>query len=116
MLPAMDICKYILGPDFLTWFHEDNTALIRVIRTGHNPTLRHLGRTHGVDIASMREKFYKLDKLDILYEKSSLMAADIFTKAYTSAQKWHEVAALINVYGAEFRKTIGVEYIVPKPK
>ena len=30
--------------------HGDNEAILQVCRTGRNPTMRHLGRTHGISI------------------------------------------------------------------
>ena len=34
-------------------FHDDNEAMIEVRRTGDNPTMRHIGRAHGVSVAFM---------------------------------------------------------------
>ena len=33
--------------------HSDNTATISIARTGNNPTMRHMGRTHGVSLTWM---------------------------------------------------------------
>ncbi len=59
--------------------------------------MRHLTRVHGVDIASMHETYSKNDAWHIHYEKSDKMAADIYTNAFTSKQKWDQVRTLINV-------------------
>ena len=32
-------------------FHADNESMIAVCNTGKNPTMRHIGRTHGISIA-----------------------------------------------------------------
>ena len=37
----------------------DNQAMMEVIRTGRNPTMRQLGRVHGVGIGFMHEQFSK---------------------------------------------------------
>ena len=37
-------------------FHEDNTAMIQVIKTGRNPTMKHLHRVHRICVASMHER------------------------------------------------------------
>ena len=71
-------------------FHEDNQALIAVMQTGRNPTMRHLGRVHRVAIAWMHEIFGH-ECIDLVYTHSSEMAADVFTKAFVSKEKWIEL-------------------------
>eukprot|EP00972_Heterocapsa_arctica_P017128 2532510-Heterocapsa_arctica.AAC.1 len=70
--------------------------MIRVVETGRNPTMRYLLRTHGVSVTWLRETS-KNDFLDLEYELSSRMCADIYTKAFTDACKWVEVCDLINI-------------------
>ena len=74
--------------------------MIRVIETGRNPTMRHLGRVHNVDIAWLHERFqepsYGLD-----YCLTDRMRADLFTKAYTNQDKWKHAVSLINVVDYE---------------
>ena len=65
--------------------HEDNQAMIKVVQSGRNPTMRYLGRTHGVSVAWLHETF-KGEDLDLAYEQSSRMSADIFTKAFTDPE------------------------------
>ena len=36
-------------------FHEGNQAMIRVVSTGKNPTMRYLARTHRVSVAWLHE-------------------------------------------------------------
>mgnify|MGYP007060145185 CR=1 FL=1 len=96
LIPETYIASYMFRPNIVCYFHEDNTALIRVVKTGRNPTMRHLTRVHGVDISSMHEKF-AADTWHIHYEKSEKMAADIYTKAFTNKVKWDQVRTLINV-------------------
>jgi hypothetical protein len=74
---------------------EDNTASARVIETGKNPTMRHLGRTHKVCIQWIHERFQEKDML-LTICPTALQAADIFTKAFSNADKWKEVIGLIN--------------------
>ena len=35
--------------------HDDNSAMIQVFKTGRNPTMRTLGRVHGISICPMHE-------------------------------------------------------------
>ena len=58
-LPALDLWDAILnGKAKLLAHHkpslqflEDNEAAIRILRSGRNPTMRHISRTHGVQLA-----------------------------------------------------------------
>ena len=60
--------------------------------------MRHIGRTHGVSVSWLSERFaegdYSLDYCDTDDE-----VADIYTKAFTDALKWkhaHELAGVID--------------------
>ena len=77
-------------------FHEDNQTMIRVIETGRNPTMRYLARTHRVSVAWLHETFSQ-QSITLMYEVSSRMCADIYTKAFTDATKWQAVCDLINI-------------------
>jgi len=81
-------------------FHEDNQAMIRVIETGRNPTMRHLQRTHRVSVAWLHETFQS-EFLSLRYSLTSRMCADIFTKAFTDVRQWGGVCALINTIAPE---------------
>ena len=79
-------------------FYEDNTAAIQILSTGKNPTLRHLGRTHRVDLAWLHEVFAQQSQIDLSYCKTDQQAADIFTKVFISTILWRQVLRLISVY------------------
>eukprot|EP00974_Lingulodinium_polyedra_P029591 2851022-Lingulodinium_polyedra.AAC.1 len=49
------MCDNVLFEDYPVLFHEDNSAMIRVIKTGRNPILRYLHRTHRISIAVLHE-------------------------------------------------------------
>ena len=78
-------------------FWEDNEAMIRVCRSGRNPTMKTLNRTHAVSIAAMKEVFDRED-IELRYVPSARQAADIYTKAFDNGDKWKEVCILIGVY------------------
>ena len=61
--------------------HDDNEAMIQVCRTGRNPTMRHLGRTHGISIAYLHQEAKK-EHHKLGYITTDQMAADLFTKFY----------------------------------
>ena len=60
--------------------------------------MRHLGRVHKIAVAWLHERWLAGDFI-LFYEKSELMAADIYTKAFTDKNKWKAVCWLINVVG-----------------
>ena len=67
--------------------HEDNAAMIQVMNTGKNPTMRGLGNTHGVSINRLKEAFDE-DWNTLVKEDTNTMAGDIFTKAFENKDKW----------------------------
>ena len=54
-MPALRLMERILGkgPKFV--FFGDNKAMISVVRSGKNPTMRHLERSHGVAVTWMHD-------------------------------------------------------------
>ena len=76
--------------------HEDSQAMIRVVETGRNPTMRYLGRTQSVSIAWLHETF-KGDDLSLAYEISTRMCANIYAKACVDAENLKHACYLIGV-------------------
>ena len=70
--------------------------MIRVCETGRNPTMRYLHRTHRVFVGWLHERFAD-PTLDLSYEITTRMSADIYTEAFTDASKWEHAQWLINV-------------------
>ena len=56
-LPLLDALEQIVGQRFILDFREDNTTMISVCKTGKNPTMRTLSRTHGVSVDWLHERF-----------------------------------------------------------
>ena len=95
-LPCLDLWHALLPNKPGLVVHEDNQAMIRVVESGRNPTMRYLGRTHGISVAWLHETFQGED-LTLAYEVSARMCADIFTKAFNDADKWKLACWLICV-------------------
>ena len=93
-MPALKLVERILkkSPNFV--FYDDNKAMIGVVRSGRNPTMRHLERSHGVSISWMHEMFTR-DYMYLAYEVTDRMAADIYTKAFNDGRKWKHVCRLV---------------------
>ena len=94
-LPAMSIWETMTGKSPKLLFHDDNQGMIGVVRSGKNPTMRHLERTHGISITSMHEHFKKSNYV-LMYEVTSKMAADIHTKGFKNPLAWKRACMLIN--------------------
>ena len=60
---------------------EDNESTFHMLKTGTNPTMRHLGRTHRVHVLwlhnlSTRKRF------GVTYTRAEAKCADVFTKTF----------------------------------
>jgi hypothetical protein len=91
----MDLWDVLLQRDVVLVVHDDNSAMIQVCRTGKNPTMRHLGRTHRVSVQWLHERF-KDPCYHLVYEETNSMRADIFTKGFADQAKWSHALSLIN--------------------
>ena len=67
-----------------------------VIRSGRNPTMRHLSRTHGISISWLHEQC-RNQEVQLEYITTTLMAADTYTKAFQDAVKWTNLCQQINL-------------------
>ncbi|CAE7218058.1 unnamed protein product [Symbiodinium sp. KB8] len=85
-------------PNFV--FYDDNQTMIGVVRTGKNPTMRHLERTHGISVGRMRSIFQE-GYVSLAYEVTAKMAADIHTKSFKDSVSWTHACQLINIFPPE---------------
>ena len=95
-IPVISLWKTLVGRDPKLVFHDDNQGMIAIIRSGQNPTMRHLERTHGISIQWMHEIFQN-DLIYLVYEVTSKMCADIHTKAFKDHMTWKRACMLINI-------------------
>ena len=58
--------------------------------------MRYLHRTHRISVTWLHECFQRTD-FDLVYEETSKMCADIYTKGFTDSLKWEQACWLINV-------------------
>ena len=75
----------------------DNTAMLEIIRTGRNLTVRHIGKTHGVAVSWLHELYKKKDVV-MKYITTTMMAADLYTKAFTEPSKWAHMCVQNNLF------------------
>jgi len=76
-------------------FHEDNATACLVLKQGYSGAMRHIERNHGIRLRACAERF-KSGRFNLFYERSALMAADIYTKAFSGAPEWQCVLKLVN--------------------
>ena len=76
----------------------DNTAMLEIIRTGRNLTVRHIGnKTHGVAVSWLHDLYTKKD-VWMKYISTTMMAADLYTKAFTEPSKWSHLCLQNNIF------------------
>ena len=79
-LPTLQLWCAILGGDVELEIMEDNEATIKIVRKCGSTKLRHVGRTHQINLASVYEQFQD-PNITLLYVNTKEQAADLFTKA-----------------------------------
>ena len=99
-IPAISIWRIIANRYPQLLFHDDNQGMIGVVRSGRNPTMRHMERTHGISIASLHEHFNR-DHFVLICEITAKMAADIHTKGFKNPMAWKRACMLINLLEPE---------------
>eukprot|EP00972_Heterocapsa_arctica_P049851 7332686-Heterocapsa_arctica.AAC.1 len=76
---------------------KETSSRRRVVKSGKNPIMRHLGRTHKVNLAWLSEVIRKCDQVNIANCNTNEQAADLLTKGFTNPQVWERVRSLIGV-------------------
>ena len=94
-LPALQLWELLLARSVTLRVHEDNQATILVVKKRHSPKLRHITRTHKVNLSCLSEIF-KDDSALIEYINTDDQAADIFTKALPP-HKWAAALILLGI-------------------
>ena len=67
-------------------FHQDNDAVLKILKNKYSARLRHLGRVHKVNVASLCEVLEE-DEVEALYCPSAEQRANGFTKIIPP-QEW----------------------------
>ena len=96
---------------------EDNQATLQILKSGKNPALRHVARTHRVNLAWRSEVFRKSDQMSIEYCRTAEQAADIMTKGFTNPETWKHATALIGMSSRDdMSLAYGLSTLEPPPK
>ena len=84
-----DRCKLIIM--------EDNDAVIKMCVKVRAPTMRHMQRTHRIDVDALFERIHSDKGIWIKYINTKLQIADIFTKGSFSLNTWKSLCSLMQV-------------------
>ena len=95
-LPMLTLWEGLLMRRVTLRIFEDNEATIKVVKKGYSSKLRHVGRTHKVNIASLHDTV-SVDSVIIEYVQTHLQAADVFAKSL-EPQKWGNALALLGMH------------------
>ena len=104
-LPMLTMFDTIKGSAFDLEICEDNQATIIVAKAGFSQKLRHIQRTHKVNIGSIKEVIEQ-PYCSLEYIDTKLQAADIFTKALEPS-KWQNALHLLSIDDSEPRAAPG---------
>ena len=94
-LPNQEFLSKILGRSILLRCKQDNTATIQVIRNGYSPRLRHVSKTHKIDLNGLYDAFREDDTV-LEYVRTDSQAADIFTKSLPGP-KWLPALGMLGI-------------------
>ena len=76
---------------------EDNDAVIKMTVKGRSPAMRHVNRTHRVNIDWIFERVREDPAIRIRYVNTKQQAADLLTKGSFIAQTWMNLCSLAQV-------------------
>ena len=92
----MSLWNRILGRGISLRIYEDNMATIKVVNKGFSPTLRHILRTHKVNLSSIKEAIDS-DNIELQCIETEQQAADVFTKALCP-MKWPAAMDMLGIH------------------
>ena len=95
-LPALDLWEQVAKRKVALTLIEDNESTVAIIKSGRNPTMRHISNTQGVNIGWPHDLYEK--KLFIMiYSRTEWMCADVFTKTFKYLPKWQLAYRMIRI-------------------
>ena len=79
-LPLLELMKRLMCPDMRLRVREDNEATAKIVTAGYSKRLRHMKRTHKINIASIASELAK-DDVELMLVNTLHQKGDLFTKA-----------------------------------
>ena len=102
-LPMCSLWDKLLNRDMDLYILEDNKAAIQVCQNGFSSKLRHIGRTHKVNLQSVKDEIMR-ESTHLEYTITDKQAADIFTKAL-EPMKWPAALEMLGVVSPDRLKS-----------
>ena len=81
----------------LLYIFENNEAVIKMMIMGRSPTMRHVWRTHIVDLYWLFDRINLVPKIQIKYIVTKNQLADILTKGNFTRDEWNHLLCLFNI-------------------
>ena len=85
---------------------EDNDAVIKMIVKGRSPNLRHVGRTHRVDLDWLFERINKDPGMFVKWVGTKEQLGDILTKGSFTADAWNALLRLSLMLSPDCRRYV----------
>ena len=95
-IPSLDLWESVLKRHVVLNLIEDNESTYQIIKTGKNPTMRHLTRTHGVHVSWLHD-LWERNIFGVTYTRTEAQCADVFTKTFGDVVKWQGAIELIGM-------------------
>ncbi len=76
---------------------EDNDAVIKMIIKGRSPNMRHVSRTHRVDLDWLYERIKEDRGINIRYVATLKQIADILTRGVFTVMQWGVLLAMAQI-------------------
>ena len=77
---------------------EDSDAVVKMCIKGRSLNLRHVSRTHRVDLDWLFERILQDPAISIKYVNTKQQLADIFTKGSFTEATWKVLCALVQIW------------------
>ena len=75
---------------------EDNEAVIKIVKKCRSVALRHLPRTHRIDVSWLFEVCAS-PEIKLLHVGTKSQVADVLTKAFTNVETWHHLLRIAQI-------------------
>ena len=84
---------------------EDNDGVLKMCIKGRSPLLRHVPRTHRVDLDWLFERLREDPGIFMKYVGTAEQRGDIFTKGSFTAEQWGRLCRLVQIGDPAFLST-----------
>ena len=78
-------------------FVQDNDAVIKLVIKSRAPTLKHVPRTHRIDLDWLFERINSDPAIFGRYIHTKLQMADMLTKGHFTSEAWQNLCSLIRI-------------------